>query len=94
MCDPLTAITAVAGGFQAAQSLFGGGNKAPKPAAPAPAPQASKVPDAAGVRAGEAANGGAPASGPGGGTASTFLSGAGGVDPNSLTLGRNALLGQ
>lgn len=56
-------------------------------------PQPSQVPQAAAVRANVAGNGGAPTGGPGGGTASTFLSGTGGVDPSTLTLGKNALLG-
>lgn len=56
-------------------------------------PQASQVPQTAAVRNGVALSGGAPSSGPGGGVASTFLTGAGGIDPSALTLGKNALLG-
>lgn len=79
-------------------ALFGG--KAAKEAdskqqvasAPAvPESQAAKSPTAASVQAGMLGmgqSGGAP------GIAQTFLTGAGGVDPNTLSLGKNTLLGQ
>lgn len=53
------------------------------------APQAAKTPDRAGVGGATAG-----AAGPGGATGGTFLTGPAGVDPNSLNLGRNTLLGQ
>lgn len=79
------------GGFVSA--IFGGGNSAPPPlqlpVAPPP-PQAAKAPDAQSVKqdaAGQGQAGGAP------GVAQTFLTAAGGVDPNTLQLGKNTLLG-
>lgn len=65
----------------------------PAPVAAAAIPQPAQVPTPAAVLAGVNANGGAPSAGPGGGQLSTFTSGSSGVDPNSLTLGKNALLG-
>jgi hypothetical protein len=53
-------------------------------------PQASKAPGVQGVQAGQAGAGqagGAP------GVAQTFLTGAAGVDPSLLNLGKNTLLG-
>jgi hypothetical protein len=53
-------------------------------------PQASQAPGARTIQAGQAGAGqagGAP------GVASTFLTGAGGVDPHTLNLGRATLLG-
>lgn len=67
--------------------------QAPKATAPQPAPQSGQAPSAAGALSAIQANGGAPSAGPGGGQASTFLTGASGVDPSKLTLGRNAILG-
>lgn len=71
---------------------------AAQPAAIAPAPvallasaqQTNNVPNAAAVQAGLAGTGQAGGSP---GVAQTLLTGAGGVDPNSLNLGRNTLLG-
>lgn len=64
----------------------------PKPAAQPQAPQSqvAKTPDAAtvsGDMAGQGQAGGAP------GVAQTMLTGPGGVDPNTLNLGKNTLLG-
>ena len=59
-------------------------------AAEASRPQASKAPTAQSIQAGQAGAGqagGAP------GVANTFLTGAGGVDPSTLNLGRATLLG-
>jgi hypothetical protein len=53
-------------------------------------PQASKAPAVQAVQAGQAGTGqsaGAP------GVAQTFLTGASGVDPSTLNLGKNTLLG-
>lgn len=69
---------------------------APKPPKPpalpqvAAAPQASKAPntqDVANATAGQGQAGGAP------GIAQTFLTGAGGVNPNQLNLQKSTLLG-
>lgn len=62
----------------------------PKPAAPAGTPQSSTVPDATkvgGDMSGTGQAGGAP------GVSQTMLTGPGGVDPNTLNLGKNSLLG-
>lgn len=67
--------------------------EAPKAATPQPAPQSGQAPSAAGALSAIQQNGGAPSAGPGGGQASTFLTGSSGVDPSKLTLGRNAILG-
>lgn len=59
-------------------------------AAEASRPQASKAPSVQTVQAGQAGAGqagGAP------GVAQTFLTGAGGIDPNTLNLGKSTLLG-
>lgn len=59
-------------------------------ATPKAPPQASKAPDAAGVlksQQGAGQAGGAP------GVAQTFLTGAGGIDPSLLQLGKTTLLG-
>lgn len=82
-------------GFSAAAALGGmlvSQMTQQKPSAPQipAAPQASQAPDAAGTRAamaGTGQGGGSP------GIAQTFLSGAGGVDPSLLNLGRSTLLG-
>lgn len=79
------AAAAAMGGMMLASSM----NKPASPQVPA-APQASQAPDAMGTRAsvaGVGQGGGSP------GIAQTFLSGAGGVDPSLLQLGRNTLLG-
>lgn len=53
-------------------------------------PQASKAPTVQGVQAGQA---GAGQAGGSPGVAQTFLTGASGVDPSTLNLGKNTLLG-
>lgn len=84
-------------GASLGSTLLGGGQQAQTPsiniAAPATAPasQAASAPDASLARAatgGVGQGGGAP------GVAQTFLTGVGGVDPGTLTLGKNTLLGQ
>ena len=73
--------------------LLGNSQKAPSikpPEAPTPPPQQSKAPDANDVLSqmkGAGQGGGSP------GVGSTFLTGSSGVDPNSLNLGKNTLLG-
>jgi hypothetical protein len=70
-----------------------GGDKSKKmtpPPAPPPLPQASKAPDINAIRTSLA---GAGQAGSSPGVAQTFLTGAGGVDPSTLTLGRTLLLG-
>lgn len=65
-------------------------NSIPSPPKPDKPPQASQAPDVQGVRQntqGMGQSGGAP------GAAQTFLTGAGGIDPNSLQLGKTTLLG-
>lgn len=64
--------------------------KIPAPPAPTPLPQASKAPDANSTLK---AMGGTGQAGGSPGVAQTFLSGPGGVDQNSLLLGRATLLG-
>ena len=59
------------------------------PAAPTPMPQAAQAPNGNMIQA--SLGGGAGASTPG--VAQTLLTGGGGVDPSSLNLGRNTLLG-
>jgi len=62
----------------------------PALAPPVAPPQASKAPDAASVlKNTKTPTGGAGAPG----VAGTFLTGAGGIDPNNLLLGKNTLLG-
>ena len=75
------------------RTLHKGGGKGaspPPPPPPAPPPQAAKAPDADIIRSKnkKAMSGGMDA-GPG----TTFLTGAGGVDPNSLETSKNTLLG-
>jgi hypothetical protein len=80
---------ALLGGF-AASALFNKKTSAATIAPPKPPPQASKAPDAAGVlksQQGAGQAGGAP------GVAQTFLTGAGGIDPALLQLGKTTLLG-
>jgi hypothetical protein len=87
---------AILGGASLGASLLGG-QSAKQPsiniaqAPSAPASQASKAPSASTVQAGMMGTGqagGAP------GVAQTMLTGAGGIDPTKLNLGRNTLLGQ
>lgn len=64
--------------------------KIPDPQKPVAPPQASQAPNVQGVQSGltgQGQAGGAP------GVSQTFLTGAGGVDPNSLNLGKTTLLG-
>lgn len=84
-----TAAAWMAGGMVVSSML------APKPNIPAPQapitpPQASSAPQVQGV---QAAMGGTGQAGGAPGAASTMLTGAGGVDPNSLSLGKKTLLG-
>ena len=86
---------AIAGGALAGGMLMGGlgGQKQPNIniGSAGPAPQASKSPSASSVAAGmmgTGQGGGAP------GVAQTMLTGAGGIDPTKLALGKNTLLGQ
>lgn len=84
-----TAVVAGVGGMVAAQ-MMAPDTSIPSPASPTPPPQASSAPDANVVRqnqAGTGQAGGAP------GVAQTMLTGAGGVDPNALNLGKKTLLG-
>jgi hypothetical protein len=94
MCEPTTiayGVAALAGGYLAAKSMAPDipQPQATSPTAP-PSKQANgKQPD---TKAMGAAN--ANASGVNAGPASTFLTGPAGIDPSTLTLGRNTLLGQ
>ncbi len=67
-----------------------GGSAPAPPAPPAPPPEAAKAPDSDQVKARNKARmtGGMDA-----GPNSTMLTGPDGVDPNSLELGKNSLLG-
>jgi len=88
MCDPVSAVVGIGAALVGSQMMQQ--PNIPAPAAPAAAPQASQSPDAQTVRAsnsGTGQGGGAP------GVAQTFLTGAGGVDPNDLKLGKTTLLG-
>ena len=67
--------------------------KAPQAPAVAP-PEKPPQPTANPVRNAVAAVGNTQMGGPAVGNAGTFLSGPAGVDPKTLTLGRNTLLGQ
>lgn len=87
MCDLVSIGTAVAG-IVASQALAPKAPKMPEPAALEKPPQAAKMPEQQAVRA--AASGG----GMGGGPQSTMLTGAGGVAPGALNIGKNTLLGQ
>lgn len=97
MCEPLSAIAsiaAIAGSLasvgSAAAGLFGGSKSQPTAAAPVAPPQSSVTPDAKTVRANTT---GAPETGPGGGIATTLLTGPQGVDSSKLNLGKTMLLG-
>ncbi len=84
-----TALVAGVGGMLIASQMSKPPSM-PSPQAPAAAPQASKAPTAQAVGAGQVGAGqagGAP------GVAQTFLTGAGGIDPNNLQLGKTTLLG-
>lgn len=91
MCEPTTmvmAIGAMTAGMAAASAMQPGAIQGAKPTTPAKPPQASKAPNAAGMRRDNGAAGGINA-----GQASTMLTGTAGVDPSKLTLGKNTLLG-
>lgn len=85
---------AAAGGMAVASMMA---PKAPKANIPTPeAPPAAKQPAATADR-NSAVTANATAALPGGamaGNSGTFLTGAGGIDPSSLNLGKNTLLGQ
>lgn len=92
MCTGLEPMLLGAAGAAAASSLLA--PKTPSVEIPQPTkpPQASKAPDRAATVATNKA-----AAGPGGamsGNSGTFLTGASGIDPSSLNLGKNTLLGQ
>lgn len=103
MCIPLPLLGALAGGASAAAGVYSAveGRKSAKEAnklqqqalqqaedaANKPKPQGPKAPDRPVIAA---ANMAANSKG----NASTFLTGPGGVDPSSLNLGKNTLLGQ
>lgn len=87
-------LMAIAAMGSAAASVYTAMNQ-PKPPgvqAPVKPPQASKTPDQAGIASKNLSD--ALPGGPLTGNAGTFLTGAGGVDPSTLTLGKNTLLGQ
>lgn len=88
-------VTAAAAVGSAAYTLSQGAPKAPAIAAPPTPPQMASAPDAQGTLASVQAGGAAPGGGggPGGGVASTLLTGGAGVDPATLSLGKNTLLG-
>ena len=91
----VSAVATLAGTAMAASKLMKGAPKAPevKPLTAADKPPAqAKAPDRPAI---SKAN--ATAAGPGGamsGNSGTFLTGPSGVDPSTLNLGRNTLLGQ
>lgn len=87
MCDPVTAAWAI-GGALASQTLMAKQPSTPAPQAPSAPPQPTKQPDQAAARK----NGGLGAATGQAGTG-TMLTGAAGVDPASLALGKNTLLG-
>jgi hypothetical protein len=64
--------------------------KAPQMASAPPMPQSSQAPNAQGIARGMA---GAGQAGGSPGIGQTMLTGSGGVDPNTLALGKNTLLG-
>ena len=71
-----------------------GGGAPPPPPPPPPPPQMARAPDAIAVRNSGVANQQIKGAGGGqSGASGTFLTGPGGVDPNSLTLGKKTLLG-
>ena len=77
--------------FSGVPSILGA-TKPPKMPTPqaTPMPQMSKAPDLSAIKASNAGPGQAGGSP---GVAQTFLTGASGVDPSTLTLGRTLLLG-
>jgi len=85
-----TAAAWMVGGMAVSSMLAPKAPSIPAPQAPIAPPQASSAPQVQGV---QAAMGGTGQAGGAPGAASTILTGAGGVDPNSLTLGKKSLLG-
>jgi hypothetical protein len=84
---------AALGGLMASKMLAPAMAK-PTVTAPEPPPkpaQSTKAPDRVAITA---ANRDAAASGPMAGNSSTFLTGPSGIDPSTLNLGKNVLLGQ
>lgn len=78
------------GGMLLSQAMAPSAPSIPAPPTPAPPPQTSQAPSVQGVQgamAGTGQAGGAP------GVAETMLTGAGGIDPNLLKLGKSTLLG-
>jgi hypothetical protein len=67
-----------------------GGQSTPATPTAPPTPQAPKAPDQRALRQASGGNYGAPTPGATG----TMLTGASGVDPSALNLGKNTLLGQ
>ena len=93
MCTPKLLMNAAHGlgdHLQGGVDTLTGKVNIPAPIAPTAPPQATKAPNVQGIikaNMGMGQAGGSP------GVASTFLTGAAGVNPNSLLLGRNTLLG-
>lgn len=81
---------ATVGGLAVSQLMKPKTPKVQAPAAPKAPPQAAKAPDEVARRASQAATTG----GMGGGQSSTLLTGAGGINPGTLNLGKSTLLGQ
>ncbi len=89
--DPISmALASAAGGM-----LLGAMQQQPSIPAPMapPAPPASQAASAPQVQGVQSAMSGTGQAGGAPGAASTMLTGTGGVDPNSLTLGKKTLLG-
>jgi hypothetical protein len=79
------------GGRMTLEGGGGGKSKAPPPPPPPPPPpQAEKAPDADLLRS---QNKSRMSGGMSGGVSGTMLTGAGGVDPNTLEIGKQTLLG-
>lgn len=90
MCDPVSAVIGIGAALVGSQMMQAPSIPAPATPAAAPQSQASQSPDTQAVRAGQSSTGqagGAP------GVAQTFLTGAGGIDPDTLKLGKSTLLG-
>lgn len=94
MCEPTTiayGVAALAGGYAAAKAMAPDipTPQATSPTAPPSKQATGKQPSTTAMRGANAAGSGVNA-----GPASTFLTGASGIDPSQLTLGKNTLLGQ
>lgn len=94
MCEPTTiayAAAAMAGGYAASRALAPDipTPQATAPTAPPSKQAAGKQPEVSAMRSANGAGSGMNAA-----PASTFLTGPSGVDPSTLTLGKNTLLGQ